>query len=141
MPFEDAVKDFPAEFMNVRPPNVSYTPWHLLEHVRITQWDILDYIRNPNYVYIEWPRDYWPAEGEVADQARWNATLDAFYADLAALKRIVSDRSMDLYAPLHGRADHTILREILVVADHNAYHVGEFAILRQVMGSWPANRG
>jgi hypothetical protein len=136
MRFEEAVRDFPREFMNARPPNVPYTPWHLLEHIRIAQWDILDFIRNPNYAEMEWPKEYWPDRNEQADQARWDATLEAFHSDREALKRLASDPATDLYAPIPHGQGQTILREILLVADHNAYHLGEFAILRQVMDSW-----
>lgn len=138
MTLEQAVADFPPEYMNVRPPNVPYTPWQLLEHIRLAQWDILDFCRNPNYVEMEWPKAYWPAPGEEADQTRWNATLEAFRADLAALREMALDATVDLFVPIPHGQGQTILREILLVADHNTYHLGEFAILRQVMGSWPA---
>ncbi len=137
MGLEDAVKNFPAKDFNTRPPNVDYTFWHLLEHLRICQWDILDYCRNPNYKNIEWPRDYWPAKDATTDAAGWQHTLDQFNADLDELVALVNDPKTDLYAPIpHGYDGHTILREILVVADHNAYHIGEFAILRQVVNNW-----
>ncbi len=137
MTFDQAVADFPSEYMNVRPPNVSYTPWHLLEHIRITQWDILDFCRNPNYKYMEWPKDYWPASDEKADQAKWDETLRRFWADHAEMRKLTSDPSLDLYTPIPWGEGQTILREILLVTDHNAYHTGEFTILRQVMGTWP----
>lgn len=137
MNFEDAVRDFPTEHFNTRPPNVEYTFWHLLEHLRICQWDILDYIRNPNYQHREWPREYWPEREAVTDAAGWQQTIQQFLDDRAVLVAIVKDPQTDLYSPIpHGYDGHTILREILVVADHNAYHVGELAILRQVMGIW-----
>ena len=137
MPFDDAVADFPPEHINTRPPNVTYTFWHLLEHLRLAQGDILDYIRNPNYVTPQWPEDYWPAPDAETDIAGWKQTLQRFRDDLAALQAIVQDPATDLTAPLPHAPQHNILREILVVADHNAYHTGEFAILRQVMGLWP----
>ena len=134
---DDAVKNFPAKDYNTRPPNVEYTFWHLLEHLRITQWDILDYCRNPNYKNIEWPREYWPARDATTDAAGWQQTLDQFHDDLAELVVIVQNPKTDLYAPIpHGYDGHNILREILVVADHNAYHIGEFGILRQVVKNW-----
>jgi hypothetical protein len=138
MPLEAAVADFPAAHFNTCPPNVSYTPWHLLEHMRITQADILEFIRNPKYVYLNWPEDYWPAADEQADAAAWQATIAGFQTDNQALQAIVSDPATDLYTPLAHGAGQNILREILVVADHNAYHIGEFAIQRQVMRTWPA---
>ena len=137
MTFDDAVADFPDEAMNARPPNVDYTPWHLLEHVRLTQLDILDYVTNPDYVEPAWPRDYWPDRAATATRADWDATIAGFHADLAALRDLVADPARDLVAVLPGTPGHTLLREVRVVGDHNAYHIGEFAVLRQVMGSWP----
>jgi hypothetical protein len=137
MPFEEAVADFPDEAINRLPPNVSYTPWHLLEHVRLVQWDILDYVTNPAYVGVSWPEGVWPAPDAEATPAQFAATVDAFLADRAALRELVADVDRDLLAVLPGTPGHTLLREIRIVADHNAYHVGEFAILRQVMGTWP----
>ena len=139
-PFDHAVADFPLDRINERPPNVPYTPWHLLEHIRIAQWDILDYIRNPNYTHIQWPEDYWPPQDAQADAVQWNKTINDFRADLRALLTIVEDPATDLTAPLPHAPQHNILREILIVAEHNAHHIGEFAILRQVMGTWPKNR-
>ena len=137
MSFEDAIKDFPPAHFNTQPPKVVYTFWHVLEHLRIAQWDILDYVRNPNYKSIEWPRDYWPAQEATTDAAGWQHTIDQFLADRAAFVAIIQDPQTDLYAPIpHGSKEHTILREVLITAEHNAYHIGEFAILRQVVGIW-----
>ncbi|HEV8401575.1 MAG TPA: DinB family protein [Candidatus Limnocylindrales bacterium] len=137
MPFDEAVADFPDDAMNRRPPNVSYTPWHLIEHIRITQADILDYIRNPAYVEMDWPADYWPASDATATREQWQQTIARFREDLAALRELAADPATDLFATIPNSPGHTILREIRVVGDHNAYHVGEFAVLRQVMGTWP----
>lgn len=134
--FDDAVADFPMDAINRRPPNVPYTPWHLLEHLRLAQWDILDFIRNPDYQEMKWPDDYWPAPDAEADSAAWERTLTAFRADLKAVEDLVNDPQTDLAAKIPHGDGQTILREILLVADHNAYHIGEFAILRQVMGTW-----
>jgi hypothetical protein len=136
MPFEQAVANFPTTHMNAFPPHVPYTPWHLLEHLRIAQWDILEFIRNPAHVSPPWPEGYWPPREASADIHMWTDTLTAFQADLQTLQTIVADPATDLYAPLPHAPGYTILREILVVADHNAYHTGEFAILRQVMETW-----
>lgn len=137
--FDDVVADFPMDRINDRPPHVSYSPWHLLEHIRIAQWDILEFVRNPRHVSPEWPRGYWPAPDEIADEARWQQTLRDFRADLAAVEALAEDDSIDLTAPIPHAPGYTVLRELLLVADHNAYHIGEFGILRQVMGTWPAN--
>jgi len=137
MSFEEAVRDFPEDAINERPPNVDYTPWHLLEHVRLTQWDILDYVTNSDYVEREWPRDYWPDPSATATRAEWDATIAAFQADMAALRALVADADRDLFAVIPGTPGHTLMREIRIVADHNAYHIGEFAIVRQITGTWP----
>ncbi len=136
MPLEKAVADFPPALMNSRPPHVSYSFWQLLEHIRIAQWDILDFIRNPHYQELSWPEGYWPAPDAVADAEAWQTTLRQIGDDTQALIAIVQDPATDLYADLPHAAGYTILREILLVADHNAYHVGEFAILRQIMNAW-----
>ncbi|GAB4508363.1 MAG: DinB family protein [Anaerolineae bacterium] len=137
MIFEDAIRDFPVTHINTRPPGVEYTFWHLLEHLRITQWDILDYIRNPDYQHREWPGEYWPAPNAETDAAGWQHTIDQFLEDRAALVAIVQNPATDFYTPIpHGYDNHNILREILIIAGHNAYHIGELGILRQVVGIW-----
>lgn len=139
MPFDDAVADFPAEAINRRPPNVGYTPWHVLEHIRLTQWDILEYVRDGRHTSPPWPEGYWPDPGATATPEEFAATIDAFHADQAALRVIVLDPATDLLAVIPYTPGHSILREVRLVGDHNAYHIGEFAILRQVMGTWPAD--
>ena len=140
MTFDEAVADFPMDRINDRAPNVPYTPWHLLEHMRMAQWDILDFSRNPDYTELKWPEEYWPAPDAKADEAAWNETLRAFRADFDAVCALVADPATDLYTTIPHGTGQTILREALLVADHNAYHTGEFAILRQVMGTWPGKR-
>jgi len=136
MNFEQAVTDFPAEHFNTRPDNVAYTPWHILEHLRIAQWDILEFIRNPDHISPDWPKGYWPDPAEESDQNQWKETISAFLSNLGSLRSLVKDSGVDLYAPIPHAPNYTIFREILVVSDHNAYHIGEFAILRQVMSTW-----
>jgi hypothetical protein len=137
MPFDEAVADFPDDAINRRPPNVDYTPWHLLEHLRLTQADILDYVVNEAYVEPSWPADFWPERDTTATREMFDQTIRAFRADLVALRALVADPARDLFAIIRGTPGHTLLREVRIDADHNAYHVGEFAILRQVMGTWP----
>ena len=141
MDFEDAVADFPAEHINSRPPNCDYTFWHLLEHIRICQLDILEYIVDPNYTWPSFPDDFWPDKSAETDRAGWQATIDAFYADRQALVDLINDPANDLFAPLpnSGEHQHNILREINIIAAHNAYHTGELGILRQTMGLWSAD--
>ena len=140
MTFEDAVADFPDDAINRRPPNVDYTPWHLVEHLRLTQWDILEYIRNPTWVSPDWPIGYWPSPSATATPAQFAASVGRFLEDRAALRDLVADPASDLTATIPHTPGHSLLREVRIAADHNAYHVGEFAVLRQVMDSWPANR-
>jgi hypothetical protein len=140
MPFEAAVADFPDEHMNERPPNVGYTPWHLLEHVRLTQVDMLEYVTNPQYTARIWPDDFWPDPQATTDRAGWQASVQGFLADRAALRALVADPGCDILAPIDRTPGHTIARGVRIIGDHNAYHIGEFAILRQVMGSWPPGR-
>lgn len=136
-PFETVIDGFPLAHYNTRPPNAPYTFWHLLEHMRIAQADILDYIENPAYQYLNFPTDYWPLADAQANQADWRRTIDSFLADRAALVAIIRDPARDLTAQIpHGEPSHSIMREILVVAAHNAYHSGEFGILRGTLGLW-----
>jgi hypothetical protein len=137
MTIEDAVADFPESQINTFPTNVEYSFWHLLEHLRIAQFDILDYICNSDYQSPNFPDDYWPDKQVVTDFAGWQQSIAQFFADRQALVDLVMDPDINLYAPIpHGWDGHHILREIMVVASHNAYHIGEFGVLRQVMGLW-----
>lgn len=140
MPFDAAVADFPDEAISRRPPNVSYTPWHLVEHIRIAQRDILDYIRDRAYLAPNWPEEYWPARDATATPDEFARSIADFRADRQALRELVADPATDLLATIPGTPGHTILREVRLVGAHNAYHIGEFAILRQVMGTWPPGR-
>lgn len=137
MIFEDAVAGFPIEHINSTPPDVEYTFWHLLEHIRICQWDILDYVRNPQYVSPNFPDDLWKPKDAQTDQAGWQQTINDFLADRQALVEIVRDTTNDLHAQIpHAYPGHNLLREVIIVGQHNAYHIGEFAILRQTLGLW-----
>lgn len=138
MPFSEAVADFPDEKINHRPAHVDYTYWHLVEHLRLTQRDILDYLTDPDYKEMEWPKDYWPAPDATTDKAGWDESLTAFLDDRGRLVAMVEDPATDLTATVPSSNDHTILREILIVADHNAYHIGELGILRQTDQAWGA---
>jgi hypothetical protein len=147
MPLDAAVAEFPADGINAIVPNGVYTPWHLLEHIRRGQSDILDYIRNRDYLAPTWPDSYWPPRDAIATPGQFDETVEQIRADRDALRRIVLDPATDLFAPIPASLtgdrearDHTILREARITAAHSAYHLGEFAILRQVMGTWPPNR-
>jgi hypothetical protein len=141
MSFDAAMADFPAWAINQRAPNVGYTPWHLVEHLRITQWDMLRYIEDPTgHVSPDWPVGYWPDPDAVTDKAGFAKSVAGFKADLSAMEAICLDEGRDLSAILEGTSGHTPLRGLMINGNHNSYHLGEFASLRQVMGSWPKSR-
>ena len=137
MDFDELVDRFPMEQINKKAPNVPYSPWHLLEHMRIAQWDILEFIRNPDHVSPDFPDGYRPHHKEETDDSVWLQTVVDFRKDLDALIEMASNPQIDLFSPIPHAPDYTIFRELLVVADHNAYHMGEFAMLRQVLDLWP----
>jgi hypothetical protein len=141
MDFDEAVADFPEAAINARPPNVEYTFWHLIEHLRLTQDDILVYLMRADYEEREWPKEYWPAPEARATKDDWDASLAAFRRDLEAIVAIVADVGTDLFGTVPSHDEHTVLREVLIVADHNAYHIGELGILRQVAGAWGPRHG
>ena len=137
MTFLEAVSDFPDDAINAMPPNVPYTPWHLVEHVRLTQRDMLDYVTSADYPRMDWPADYWPAREARASRDQWDASVAAFVEDCEALAALVADPERDLDAPIAWTPGHTLLRCVRIIGNHNSYHVGELAILRQVTGTWP----
>lgn len=138
MDFEDAVANFPEEQINTRLPNCDYTFWHLLEHIRICQKDIVDYILADDYQWPNFPHDLWPDPSLETDLAGWQQTIEQFYADRQRLVELINDPTVDLFAPLpnSGEHQHNILREINIIANHNAYHTGELGVLRQIMALW-----
>lgn len=137
MSFEDAVADFPLDAINDHAPNVSYSYWHLIEHLRIAQADILDFVVNPDYTALDWPQDYWPAPDVQATEAMWQESVASFLLDRASLVDLLDDPATDLTADLGHAPGYSIARELMLAADHNAYHIGELGILRQVAGLWP----
>ena len=142
MSFDDGVADFPASAINDRPPNVDYTPWHLVEHLRRTQLDMLLYIEDPvGYQSPPWPLGYWPDPSETTNVAGFQKSCADFIADRTRMEEIALDESRDLTAVLEGTPGHTTLRCLMIIGNHNSYHLGEFASIRQVTGSWPADRG
>lgn len=134
--FESAVKKLSANLRGKTPKGCPHSAWQLLEHMRIAQWDILEFTRNPKHMSPKWPDEYWPASPVPPTEKAWDKSVKAFRADLRAITEIVADVKTDLYAPLPHDKDKTILREILLVADHNAYHIGELVLLRRILGSW-----
>ena len=137
MTFDDAVSGFPMADINRKVPHGNYTVWHLLDHMRIAQWDILEFVRDPHHVSPDFPGGYWPAPGKQATQAEWEKSVEAFRADLAAMQQIVKSTRTDLFGPIPHAKEYVIFREILLVADHNAFHVGELVALRRVLNMMP----
>ena len=135
---EGAFKGLAFEFWGKRPQGAPHTPWQLLEHLRITQWDILDFSRNPKYVEPAWPDDYWPKEDVPQTPAALAKSLEQFRVDLQAMEALVEDPKTDLFAKIPWGNGQTILREAMLVADHNAYHLGQLVLVRQLLGQWPA---
>lgn len=134
--FETAVKDVPADVQGKRPKGAAHSPWEMLEHLRIAQWDILEFSRNAKHVSPKWPDGYWPKTAEPPSPAAWSNSVRRFRADLDAMAKLVSDKKRDLIKPLPWGDGQTLLREALLVADHNAYHVGQLISLRRLLGAW-----
>lgn len=134
--FDKAIADLPAELRGVRPEGTPHSVWELVEHLRIAQWDILDFSRNPEYTHLDWPKDYWPPTPAPPDDAAWEESVAAFHRDLQAMQDLVADPNTDLYAKIPWGDGQTILREAMLVADHNAYHLGQIVGVRQMLGDW-----
>jgi len=128
--FEDAVANFPAELRG-NPAGSPHSAWELLEHLRITLWDILEFSRDANHVSPKFPAGYWPASQEPPNDSAWNESVAAYAKDLRALADLTADDSIDLYAKIRHGDGQTVLREILLAADHNAYHLGQFMIVKK----------
>ena len=134
--FDRAIAGLPAEFRKAKVEGVPHTPWRLLEHMRIAQWDILEFSRNPRHVSPDFPEGYWPDGDAPPNAASWDTSVRQFRADLQAMMDLVADPETDLYKPLPHGDGQTILRETLLVADHNAYHLGQLVLLRRCLGAW-----
>lgn len=134
--FEQAIADLPEELRGGKAGGVSHTPWRLLEHLRICQWDILEFSRNPDHVSPDFPDGYWPDTDAPPNPDSWNQSVRAFQSDLQAMIDLVADPKTDLHARIPHGDGQTILRESLLVADHNAYHLGQLVFLRKCLGAW-----
>jgi hypothetical protein len=121
----------------VRPAASPHSPWELLEHMRIAQWDILDFCRNPKHSSPKWPAGYWPEGPAPPSDEAWDKTVEEFQRDNQALGDLVMDPKQDLFAPLAHGSGQTILREVLLLVDHNSYHLGQFVLVRRLLGDWP----
>ncbi|HVO37508.1 MAG TPA: DinB family protein [Spirochaetia bacterium] len=132
--FDKAVKGFPLQLIGTRVANLAHTAWQLVHHLWIAQWDILEFSRNPSHESPEWPRGYWPAEDAPAAEEDWDETVRKFRADLDSMIALVRDPESDLFTPFAHGDGQTLLREAILVIDHNAYHVGQLVDLRRLLG-------
>jgi DinB superfamily len=131
--FDAALKDFPAETRSVKPPGAPHTAWQLLEHMRIAQRDILDFSRDPKHKSPEWPEGYWPPSEAPPDDAAWEASVRAFQNDAREFNKLVSDPAEDLFKPFAHGDGQTLLREALLTATHNSYHLGQLVFLKKML--------
>jgi DinB superfamily len=136
--FESAFADLPPGLRGARPAGVPHTPWQLLEHMRIAQWDILEFSRSPTHVSPTFPDGYWPQSDAPPDEKVWEESMDRFRSDLEAMCTLVGDPATDLFTRIPHGDGQTILREALLVADHNAYHLGQLVMVRRALGAWPS---
>ena len=134
--FEDVIKGLPAKLRGEKPANFPHSPWMILEHLRIAQWDILEFSRNAKHVSPEWPKGYWPKTEAPPSTAAWDKSVQQFRRDLKAMQALVANPKTDMFAQIPWGEGQTILREALLVADHNAYHLGELVLLRRLVGAW-----
>jgi hypothetical protein len=136
--FDKAIEALPIDLRGAKPDRIVHSPWRLLEHMRICQWDILEYSRNPRHVSPKFPDGYWPDSDRPPSDQAWDNSVIGFRSDLRAMQELVSDPATDLLAQIpHGLPGHTILREAILVADHNAYHLGQLVVVRRALGAWP----
>lgn len=134
--FDTAVDGIPAELRGKRPSNLPYSPWQLVEHLRVTQRDILEFCRNPNYRELKWPDDYWPKSAAAPSPAAWDESIRQFRQDRKALQQLAADPQVDLAARIPHGDGQTYLRELVLAADHAAYHIGELIVVRRLLGIW-----
>src|SRR6266700_1957299 len=134
--FEDVIKGLPPKLRGNKAANFPHSPWMLLEHMRIAQWDILEFSRSAKHVSPEWPGGYWPKTVKPPNDDAWKKSLASFKRDLKAMEKLVSDPNTDLYTKIPHGTGQNIFREALLVADHNAYHLGQLVLLRRLLGAW-----
>jgi len=132
-----ALKDFPPKLRGVRPAGAPHSAWELLEHARIAQWDILEFSRDAKHVSPDFPAGYWPKSPAPPNATAWNKSVKAFFRDHKQMQKLVADSKTDLFARIPHGSGQTVLREALLIADHNAYHLGQLLLVRRLLGSWP----
>ena len=135
--FDDFVNKFPPDLCSRQVEGLPYTPWQVLEHMRLAQWDILEFSRDADHISPEFPKGYWPKADELGNPTLWQQTIDQFRNDLQQMEALVEDASTDLHARIPHGEGQTILREALLIADHNAYHLGVLATMARIVKSVP----
>ena len=133
--FEDFVAGFPSELCGQRLEGLPYTAWQVLEHMRIAQWDILEFSRNPKHVSPKWPEGYWPPKDQAGTPELWQESVEKFRGDLKEMENLVAAPSTDLLAQIPHGTGQTILREALLIADHNSYHLGVLVVMGRTVKS------
>src|ERR1700679_1279120 len=133
--FDAVVADFPSRLRGVKPPGAPHTAWQLLEHLRIAQWDILEFSRDAKHKSPKWPEEYWPKSPVPPDEKAWDKSVRAFRKDVKTLCELVADEKTDLFSKIPHGDGQTILREALLTADHNAYHIGQLVLVRKLLGA------
>jgi hypothetical protein len=134
--FDDVIGGIPAKLRGQKPAGMAHSPWMLLEHLRLAQWDILEFSRNRKHVSPDFPHGYWPVTDAPPSAAAWSASITSFHKDLKSMRDLVANPKTDLYARIPWGSGQTILREALLMADHNAYHLGQLVDLRRLLGAW-----
>ncbi len=134
--FTDAVAHWPPALRGAKPVGQPFTPWRVLEHIRISQWDILEFTKSATHVSPPWPAGYWPENDAPPDAAAWDKSVAQIERDRRAMQRLVRDPKTDLFARIPHGTGQTALREALVLADHNSYHLGQLVLLRRLLGAW-----
>jgi uncharacterized damage-inducible protein DinB len=134
--FEDAISGLAPALRGVRPPGLEHSVWELVEHLRLAQSDILEFCERSNYSEKSWPEDYWPATPAPPSVEAWEASLAAYFADLESLRKLATSSEIDLSAQIPHGTGQTYARELMLVIDHTAYHVGQIVLVRQILGAW-----
>lgn len=134
--FSSAVADFPVKLRGRVPEGLPYSAWQLLEHIRIALWDIVEFSRNAKHKSPKWPEGYWPKDPAPPSEEAWEQSVNAVMENLEAMRQLISDPKHDLFAPIPHGSGQTLLREALLIADHNAYHIGQLVLVRRALGAW-----
>lgn len=134
--FDQVIAEFPVKLRGKIPKRLPHSGWMLLEHLRIAQWDILDFSRNPKYESMNWPDDYWPKNPAPPSAEAWDESVQSFRDDVEAMKKLVNDPKTDLFAKIPWGDGQTILREAMLIADHNSHHLGQLIDVRRLLGIW-----